>query len=85
MFVQATQEILSHVPECTEDEFEAAISSATKAFPQWKETPVTARARIMLKFQELIRRDMVGGLTLSETSTLHHNPFFLTVTRTNLP
>ncbi|KAM0943714.1 putative methylmalonate-semialdehyde dehydrogenase (CoA acylating) [Dioscorea sansibarensis] len=54
----ATQEVVSRVPLTTSDEFKAAVSAAKKAFPQWRNTPVTSRQRIMFKFQELIRRDM---------------------------
>jgi malonate-semialdehyde dehydrogenase (acetylating)/methylmalonate-semialdehyde dehydrogenase len=54
----ATQEVVSQVPLTTDEEFKAAVSAAKKAFPSWRNTPVTTRQRVMLKFQELIRRDM---------------------------
>ncbi|KAI8111906.1 hypothetical protein M9435_004404 [Picochlorum sp. BPE23] len=54
----ATQEILSMLPETTMDEFHAAVESSKKAFTTWSTTPVPHRARVMLKYQELIRRDM---------------------------
>ncbi|KAJ0966233.1 hypothetical protein J5N97_027371 [Dioscorea zingiberensis] len=54
----ATQEVVSRVPLTTSEEFKSAVSAAKKAFPQWKNTPVTSRQRVMLKLQELIRRDM---------------------------
>ncbi|ONK75397.1 uncharacterized protein A4U43_C03F16430 [Asparagus officinalis] len=54
----ATQEVVSRVPLTTDEEFKAAVSAAKKAFPKWKNTPVTSRQRVMLKLQELIRRDM---------------------------
>lgn len=47
------------IPLTTHKEFKAAVSAAKKAFPSWKNTPVTVRQRVMLKLQELIRRDMV--------------------------
>lgn len=54
----ATQEVVSRVPLTTDEEFEAAVSAAKVAFPKWRNTPITARQRIMFKLQELIRRDM---------------------------
>ncbi|KAJ8452928.1 hypothetical protein Cgig2_014691 [Carnegiea gigantea] len=56
----ATQEVVSQVPLTTKEEFKAAVSAAKQAFPSWRNTPVTTRQRVMLKLQELIRRDMVG-------------------------
>ncbi|KAJ1396925.1 Methylmalonate-semialdehyde dehydrogenase [Sesbania bispinosa] len=54
----ATQEVVSQVPLTTDEEFKAAVSAAKKAFPSWRNTPITTRQRVMLKLQELIRRDM---------------------------
>ena len=54
----ATQEVLARVPMCGADEVDAAVKSAAEAFRTWRNTPIAARARIMLKLQELVRRDM---------------------------
>ncbi|KAK3016263.1 hypothetical protein RJ639_006094 [Escallonia herrerae] len=54
----ATQEVVSQVPLTTNDEFKAAVSAAKQAFLSWRSTPITTRQRVMLKLQELIRRDM---------------------------
>lgn len=54
----ATQEVLARVPFSTQEEIEAAISAARKAFHTWKNTPISARARIFFKLQELIRNDL---------------------------
>jgi malonate-semialdehyde dehydrogenase (acetylating)/methylmalonate-semialdehyde dehydrogenase len=51
----ATQEVLARVPFATANEVNEAIQSAHTAFRTWKDTPVGARMRIMLKFQALIR------------------------------
>ncbi len=69
----ATQEVLARVPFATAAEIEGAIASAAKAFVAWRETPVGARMRIMLKLQELIRRDMkkiAACLTAEQGKTL---------------
>ena len=34
---------------------QAAVAAASAAFPEWRDTPVSARARVMLKLQALIR------------------------------
>src|SRR6202451_620532 len=54
----ATQEVLAQVPFATDDELNAAVASAKKAFKTWKSTPLAARARIMLKLQALVREHM---------------------------
>ena len=54
----ATQEVLAQVPFATDAEIEAAIASAKTAFKTWKNTPLAARARIMLKLQALVRENM---------------------------
>ncbi|XP_040370465.1 uncharacterized protein LOC112186885 isoform X4 [Rosa chinensis] len=69
----ATQEIVSHVPLTTYEEFKAAVSSAKQAFPSWKNTPITIRQRILFKLQELIRRDidkLAMNITLEQGKTL---------------
>lgn len=59
--VQATQEVVSRLPETTAAEFNAAVAAAKAAFPAWRATPVPTRQRVMLKFQELIRANWVSG------------------------
>ncbi len=54
----ATQEVLAQVPFATDEELNAAVASAKKAFTTWKNTPLAARARIMLKLQALVREHM---------------------------
>ncbi|WP_104490702.1 CoA-acylating methylmalonate-semialdehyde dehydrogenase [Acinetobacter indicus] len=54
----ATQEVLGQVPFATAEEVNAAIAAAQQAFASWRETPIQARMRIMLKLQELIRQNL---------------------------
>jgi malonate-semialdehyde dehydrogenase (acetylating) / methylmalonate-semialdehyde dehydrogenase len=54
----ATQEVLAQVPFATDAEINAAIASAKQAYKTWKDTPLAARARIMLKLQALVREHM---------------------------
>jgi malonate-semialdehyde dehydrogenase (acetylating)/methylmalonate-semialdehyde dehydrogenase len=69
----ATQEVLARVPFATADEIEAAIQSAQAAFPAWKKTPIGTRARIFLKYQQLIRENLpqlAAILTAEQGKTL---------------
>jgi malonate-semialdehyde dehydrogenase (acetylating) / methylmalonate-semialdehyde dehydrogenase len=54
----ATQEVLAQVPFATDAEIDAAIASAKAAYQTWKNTPIAARARIMLKLQALVRENL---------------------------
>ncbi|MEZ0603123.1 CoA-acylating methylmalonate-semialdehyde dehydrogenase [Paraburkholderia sp. IW21] len=54
----ATQKVLALVPFATIDEVDAAIRSAHAAFATWRNTPIGARMRIMLKYQALVREHM---------------------------
>lgn len=60
VFLKATQQVVSQVPLTTNEEFKAVVFAAKRAFPSWRNMPVTTRQRIMFKLQELIRRDMVS-------------------------
>jgi malonate-semialdehyde dehydrogenase (acetylating)/methylmalonate-semialdehyde dehydrogenase len=71
-----TQEVVSRIPLTTADEFRAAVDAARTAFPGWRGTPVTTRQRVMFKFQELIRANMVT-LCLQMTSLLRHSEFLM--------
>lgn len=69
----ATQAVVSRVPLTTHEEFESAVAVAKEAYKTWKKTPVTARQRVMLKLQELIRRDMdklAMSVTIEQGKTL---------------
>jgi malonate-semialdehyde dehydrogenase (acetylating)/methylmalonate-semialdehyde dehydrogenase len=54
----ATQAVLARVPMATPAEIDAAVAAAARAFKTWRKTPIGARARIFLKYQQLIREHM---------------------------
>uniref|UniRef100_D3TLG2 Probable methylmalonate-semialdehyde/malonate-semialdehyde dehydrogenase [acylating], mitochondrial n=2 Tax=Glossina morsitans morsitans TaxID=37546 RepID=D3TLG2_GLOMM len=54
----ATNEVISCVPNCTQDEMQAALESSKKAFKTWSATSVLSRQQIMFKFQALIKENM---------------------------
>ena len=69
----ATQEVIGHVPFATRDEVNAAIAAAQNAFEGWRQTPIQARMRIMLKLQALIRaqaKSIAQVLTAEQGKTL---------------
>ncbi len=69
----ATQEVLARVPFATPDEVNAAVASAKQAFKTWRKTAIGARARIFLKYQQLIRENMAelaAILTAEQGKTL---------------
>lgn len=69
----ATQEVIGRVPFATVQEVDAAIQAAQDAFASWRQTPIQARMRIMLKLQDLIRanmKDIAQVLTAEQGKTL---------------
>lgn len=69
----ATQEVLGQVPFATPEEVNAAIAAAQNALASWRQTPIQARMRIMLKLQDLIRsnlKSIAQVLTAEQGKTL---------------
>lgn len=65
----ATQEVLALAPKATAEEIEAAIASAKAAFLTWREVPVSDRARVMLRYQHLLKEhhDELAEILAAET------------------
>ncbi|MCS7654033.1 CoA-acylating methylmalonate-semialdehyde dehydrogenase [Pseudomonas aeruginosa] len=65
----ATQDVLALAPKATADEIEQAIASAQRAFETWREVPAPERARLMLRYQHLLKEhhDELGELLARET------------------
>ena len=69
----ATQEVLARVPFATPAEVNAAVASGKEAFKTWRKTAIGTRARIFLKYQQLIRENMAelaAILTAEQGKTL---------------
>ena len=69
----ATQQVLARVPFATDKEMNAAVASAKQAFKTWRKTPIGTRARIFLKYQQLIReniKELAAILTAEQGKTL---------------
>ncbi|MGI9338690.1 MAG: aldehyde dehydrogenase family protein, partial [Gammaproteobacteria bacterium] len=54
----ATQEILARAPLTTPAELDNAVRGAKAAFLQWRDTPLSARMRLMLDYQRLLKENM---------------------------
>jgi len=50
----ATGEVLRHVPLADADDISAAASAAVAAFPPWRASPPLRRARILMRFRDLM-------------------------------
>lgn len=51
----ATQEVIAQAPCTTNEEISQAIAAAQTAFTSWRNTPVPERARLMLRYQALLK------------------------------
>jgi malonate-semialdehyde dehydrogenase (acetylating) / methylmalonate-semialdehyde dehydrogenase len=58
-FEPMTGEVISHVPLASKAEVRAAVENAIAAQPAWAATNPQRRARVLMKFLELVARDMV--------------------------
>ena len=71
----ATQEVLCQVPFATPDELDRAVQGAARAFESWRDVPVPERARLMLKYQEILkaRQEDVARVLSRETGKTHED------------
>ncbi|KAI0542876.1 Aldehyde/histidinol dehydrogenase [Xylaria digitata] len=72
LYDPATNNLVTRVPQMTDAELEAALQSAKKAFPAWRNTSVMARQQIMFKFVALIRENwdrLAASITLEQGKT----------------
>ena len=65
----ATQEVIAEAPVATQSEMEAAVESAREAFKTWKEVPVSERARVMMRYQALLKehKEEIAEILAQET------------------
>lgn len=65
----ATNEVIAKLPCATEQEMERAIRNAETVFHQWKNVAVSERARVMLRYQHLLKdhHDEIAEILSKET------------------
>ena len=65
----ATNEVIAKTPNTTPEEMRKAIDFAGETFKTWKEVPVSERARVMLRYQALLKEhhDEIAETLAQET------------------
>jgi malonate-semialdehyde dehydrogenase (acetylating)/methylmalonate-semialdehyde dehydrogenase len=68
----ATNNLVTRVPQSTEEELHVAVATAQKAFPAWRTTSIIAKQQILFKFVNLIRANwdrLAASITLEQGKT----------------
>ncbi|KAJ5729831.1 Methylmalonate-semialdehyde dehydrogenase [Penicillium malachiteum] len=68
----ATNNLVTRVPQSTDEELQAAVRSAEEAFPAWRNTSIIAKQQILFKFTSLIRENwdrLAASITLEQGKT----------------
>src|SRR5688572_24684474 len=50
----ATGAVIRQVPFCDDADIDRAVKAAKAAFPAWRKTPALRRARVLMRYRELI-------------------------------
>ncbi|MFV8451217.1 CoA-acylating methylmalonate-semialdehyde dehydrogenase [Vibrio campbellii] len=68
----ATNDVIARLPCATDEEMHAAIESANATFTCWKDVAVSERARLMLRYQHLLKEhhDELATLLSHETGKI---------------
>ncbi|MEO8487695.1 MAG: CoA-acylating methylmalonate-semialdehyde dehydrogenase, partial [Betaproteobacteria bacterium] len=69
----ATGEVVRHVPFANAADVDAAVHAADAAFPAWRATPSLRRARVLMRFRELMekhKKDLAKIVTQEHGKTL---------------
>jgi malonate-semialdehyde dehydrogenase (acetylating)/methylmalonate-semialdehyde dehydrogenase len=69
----ATGEVIRHVPLCNAADVDGAVAAATAALPDWAAQPPLRRARILMRFRELMeahKKDLARTVTEEHGKTL---------------
>mgnify|MGYP001299954129 FL=1 len=73
VFNPATGDAIRRAPLCSADDVDAAVGAAAQAFPAWRDTPSLGRARILMRFGELLeanRGELAALITEEHGKTL---------------
>jgi len=64
----ATGAVTKRVPFCTRRDIDAAVAAAQAAYPKWRDTPPLRRARILMRYRELLEanREELARLVTEE-------------------
>jgi len=50
----STGAVIAYAPQCAAEEVEEAVQAAVKAFPAWRDTPLTTRTQVLFKMKQLL-------------------------------
>jgi malonate-semialdehyde dehydrogenase (acetylating)/methylmalonate-semialdehyde dehydrogenase len=50
----STGAVIALAPQCTSEEVEEVIQAAVRAYPRWRDTPVTKRVQVLFKMKQLL-------------------------------
>jgi len=73
VFDPSTGEVIRRVPFASKDEIGEAVAAAREALPAWRATPPLRRARILMRFRELLdanRAELAGLVSQEHGKTL---------------
>jgi malonate-semialdehyde dehydrogenase (acetylating)/methylmalonate-semialdehyde dehydrogenase len=70
----ATGEVIRHVPLANAADVDAAVAAAAAALPGWRATPSLRRARILMRFRELMECIARTWRRSSRRSTARRTP-----------
>lgn len=76
---QATNEVITRVPESTQDEMQTAAESCKRAFQDWSQTTILTRQQMMFRLQNLIRENLVICMLCWVTIRMQNLPFNCTL------
>ena len=69
----ATGDVIRHVPLANKADVDAAVSAAASALPDWRAAPALRRARVLMRFRELMeanKKDLAKIVTEEHGKTL---------------
>lgn len=69
----ASNNVVTRVPKCTQNEMLGAVESSKKAFKSWSQTSILTRQQVMFKLQQIIRANMgelAKNITMEQGKTL---------------
>ena len=50
--------VISRVPLSTQEDVDAAVASAAKAFPAWSATPIKERVQVFYRYKTLLEKNI---------------------------
>src|ERR1041385_6777361 len=68
-------EVIAEVPMCGGDVVNEAVESAHAAFPAWRETPPVERARVFVRYRQIVEENRSGERRVGEECRSRGAPY----------